>query len=187
MMTDRERLDQLGKWLQNYMSNEATGPVPGYSDKFYDGVLWAFGKLVQIYPGEETIVNAPQISSDEDLIRRSAVKEKLQGHAHNGTYAAYYVDSIIDNAPAAEDIEEPYITECRNAAIEQNIPLYFVYYEETGILEIYKTDTKELFERRRLAKPFAKPYPVHEFKEIVTRYLDAYSDWIGREDPGEAY
>lgn len=175
MMTDRERLDKLGKCLQNYMRNEDTGPVPGYSDKFYDGVLWAFGKLVEIFPGEETAVDAPKVSSDGDLISRSALKEKLQGLAYNGTYAAFYVDSTIDNAPAVEEIEKPFITECRNTALEKNLPLYFVYYEETGIFEVYKTDTKELFEKRHCAKHLS----AYEFQEIATNYLADYSDWSG--------
>ena len=138
MMTDRERLDKLGQCLQNYMRNEDTGPVPGYSDNFYGGVLWAFGKLVQIYPGEETAADAPQGS-------------------------------------AVEEIEKPFITECRNTAIEKNLPLYFVYYEETGVFEVYKTDTKELFEKRHCAKHLS----AYEFQEIATHYLDDYSEWSG--------
>ena len=135
MMTDRERLDKLGQCLQNYMHNEDTGPVPGYSDNFYGGVLWAFGKLVQIYPGEETAADAP----------------------------------------AVEEIEKPFIAECRNTAIEKNLPLYFVYYEETGVFDVYKTDTKELFEKRHCAKQLSS----YEFQEIATRYLDSYLSWKG--------
>ena len=37
-----------------------------------------------------------------DLISRSALKEKLQGHISNGTYAAFYVNDAIDNAPTVD-------------------------------------------------------------------------------------
>ena len=44
-----------------------------------------------------------------DLISREFLKEKLQGHASNGTYAAFYVNSIVDNAPTvAEDYDTGY-------------------------------------------------------------------------------
>ena len=74
-----------------------------------------------------------------------------------------------------EKEEKSYITECRNASIEQNLPLYFVYYEEKGILEVYETETNELFEKRRCAKHLSS----YEFKNIVDLYLDNYSDWKG--------
>lgn len=70
-------------------------------------------------------------------------------------------------------VEKPFITECRNAAIEKNMPLYFVYYEETGIFEVYITATKELFEKRHCSKHLLN----FEFEKIATRYLDAYTDW----------
>ncbi len=84
-------------------------------------------------------------------------------------------DTIIAHSiPYDERSEEkPFITECRNASIEQNLPLYFVYYEETGILEVYVTETKELFEKRHCSKHL----PDYKFKEIVINYLDWYSDW----------
>lgn len=85
---------------------------------------------------------------------------------------------IIDNAPTVEELEKPYITACRNTAIEKNLPLYFVYYGETGIFEVYITETKELFEKRHCAKHLQN----YEFQEIVTNYLDSYSDWKGRAD-----
>lgn len=80
---------------------------------------------------------------------------------------------IIDNAPTVEEEEEPFITECRETSIKENLPLYFIYYEETGVLEIYETKTKELFEKRHCSKHL----PNYKFKEIVTDYLDWYSDW----------
>lgn len=84
----------------------------------------------------------------------------------------------IDNAPTVEEIEKPFITECRNAAIENGLPLYFVYYEETGIVEIYITETKELFEKRHCPKHL----PNYKFKEIAIDYLDWYFDWKGSAD-----
>lgn len=39
---------------------------------------------------------------NNDLISREALKEKLQGQASNGTYAAFYVNSIINNAPTVD-------------------------------------------------------------------------------------
>ena len=75
--------------------------------------------------------------------------------------------------PPEEETEKPFITECRNIALEKNLPLYFVYYEETGVFEVYKTDTKELFEKRHCAKHLS----AYEFQEIATRYLADYSDW----------
>ena len=100
----------------------------------------------------------------ETKIRASAVKSFI-----------CEVIMTIDNAPAVEYLETSFITECRNAALEQNLPLYFVYYEETGILEVYVTKTKELFEQRRCSKHL----PYYKFKEAVTKYLDWYSDWEG--------
>lgn len=84
-----------------------------------------------------------------------------------------FVLNIIDNVPAVKEMEKPFITKCRDTAIEKNLPLYFVYYNETGVLEVYVTETKELFEKRHCSKHL----PNYEFTEIVTRYLDDYSDW----------
>ncbi len=49
----KEKFNKLGKSLQNYLKNaHATlggfDPIEGHCDTFYDGVLWAFGKLVQL-------------------------------------------------------------------------------------------------------------------------------------------
>ena len=84
----------------------------------------------------------------------------------------------IDNAPTVEENEKPFVTECRNTAIEKGLPLYFLYYEETGAFEVYKTDTKELFEKRHCVKHM-KDY---EFQQLASRYLDDYSNWIGGAD-----
>lgn len=86
------------------------------------------------------------------------------------------VFNIIDDTPTVEEIEKPFITECRTTAIEKNLPLYFVYYEETGIFEVYITETKELFEKRHCSKHLSN----YEFNEIVTHYLDDYSDMRGK-------
>lgn len=115
-----------------------------------------------------------------DLISREALKEAIRKRL--GISSLKYLTEQekviveeIDNAPAAEEIEKPFITECRNASIDQNLPLYFIYYEETGILEVYVTETKELFEKRRCSKHL----PNYKFREAVMSYLDWYSDWKG--------
>ena len=110
------------------------------------------------------------------------LKEDLKQYFSDGT-----LDSVsaklafnmilrkIDNAPTVTEMGKPFITECRNTAIEKNLPLYFVYYEETGIFEVYITETRELFEKRHCSKHLSN----YDFEEIVTRYLDAYSEWKG--------
>ena len=85
------------------------------------------------------------------------------------------VITFINNAPTIEEIEKSFITECRNTAIEKGLPLYFLYYEETGVFEVYITDTKELFEKRHCTKHM-KDY---EFQQLANRYLDEYSNWRG--------
>lgn len=79
----------------------------------------------------------------------------------------------VRNGIPYEKVGEPFITECRDTAIKENLPLYFVYYEETGIFEAYITETKELFEKRRCSKHLSS----YEFKGIATDYLDDYSNW----------
>ena len=81
----------------------------------------------------------------------------------------------VDNAPTVEETEKPFIVECRDKAIKENLPLYFVYYEETGVFDVYITETKELFERRHCSKHISN----YDFKMIVNHYLDDYSDWKG--------
>lgn len=88
------------------------------------------------------------------------------------------IKEVIDNAPTVEEIEKPFITECRNTAIKENLPLYFVYYEETGVFEVYISETKELFEKRHCAKHL----PNYKFKEIAINYLDWYFDWKSSAD-----
>ena len=84
-----------------------------------------------------------------------------------------YIINFIQQKYLSE--EKPFITMCRDTAIKENLPLYFIYYEETGVFEVYITETKELFEKRHCAKHL----PNYEFQEIVTNYLDSYSDWKG--------
>ena len=117
-----------------------------------------------------------------DLISREALKEAFANSEHikettDGldVMEMLAIIEIIDNAPAAEEVEKPFITECRNASIEQNLPLYFVYYGETGILDVYVTETKELFEKRHCSKHL----PDYKFRDMVINYLDWYSDWKG--------
>lgn len=77
-----------------------------------------------------------------------------------------------------EEAGRPFITACRDMAIEEGLPLYFIYYTETGVLEVYVTETEELFEKRHCPKHLAK----YEFESIATNYLDNYLDWKrGRE------
>lgn len=110
-----------------------------------------------------------------DLISREALKNAFTSETRNiyEFVCLSYVLEKIDNAPSVEETEEPFITECRDTAIEENLPLYFVYYEEAGILEVYVTETKELFEKRRCSKHLLD----YKFKEAVIKYLDWYSDW----------
>lgn len=79
---------------------------------------------------------------------------------------------------ALRETEDSFITECRNAAIKYNLPLYFIYHKETGVFEVYETKTKELFEKRHCLKRL-KDY---EFDNLVFQYLDDYSDWKKSED-----
>jgi hypothetical protein len=112
---------------------------------------------------------------DADELRKCAIPCEI----HNGALTDMCVPLYqIDNAPTVEEIEKPFITECRNASIEENLPLYFVYYEETGVVEIYITETKELFEKRHCPKHL----PNYKFKEVAINYLDWYFDWKGSAD-----
>lgn len=115
-----------------------------------------------------------------DLISREDLKKHAQKLLVGESINTYFginlykmFEEIIDNAPTVEETEKPFITECRDAAIEKNLPLYFVYYEETGVFEVYITATKELFEKRHCSKRLSNA----EFGDIATRYLDEYSDW----------
>lgn len=80
------------------------------------------------------------------------------------------INSIIDTV----EEENFVITECRKAAIEENLPLYFIYYEETGIFEVYVTKTKELFEKRHCVKHLSDD----RFRNLARQYLDDYSEMI---------
>lgn len=53
-MTDRGRLNKLGKCFRDYLNRDGCEPVEGYSNQFYDGVLWAFARLTEIYPPKVT-------------------------------------------------------------------------------------------------------------------------------------
>ena len=54
-MTDREILDRLLRCYRVYL-DEDVKPIEGYDDKFYDGVLWAFARLGEIYPSDDSEV-----------------------------------------------------------------------------------------------------------------------------------
>lgn len=53
VMPYKDRLDALLKSYRNYLGKKDSGPVEGYSDQFYDGVLWAFARLTELYAGDE--------------------------------------------------------------------------------------------------------------------------------------
>ena len=121
-------------------------------------------------------------STQGDLISRTWLKEhKFTTQVCNGLEIEN-VDVVavatIDNALTVEEVEKPFITECRNTAIEKNLPLYFVYYEETGVFEVYVTKTKELFEKRHCIKHLSD----YEFEKLAMQYLDDYSHWKVGED-----
>ncbi len=120
----------------------------------------------------QKIVKALSKRLQGDLISREALKKAFKIEE---LYWGKRIIDIIDNALTVEEIEKPFITECRNASMEKGLPLYFVYYEETGVLEIYKTDTKELFEKLHCVKHMS----AYEFQQLAFRYLDEYSDWRG--------
>ena len=52
-MTDRERIYKLSKCYRNYLDKKGCDPVEGYSNQFYDGVLWAFARLTEIQPNKD--------------------------------------------------------------------------------------------------------------------------------------
>lgn len=55
-MTAEEILDRLLKYYRIYLDGDMK-PVEGYDDKFYDGVLWAFARLTEIQPSDDSEVN----------------------------------------------------------------------------------------------------------------------------------
>lgn len=121
----------------------------------------------------------------DDLISQIQRHDQSIANIVKNAYERGYADgkrnsnapNAIDNAPTVEKTEEPFITVCRNTAIYENLPLYFIYYEKTGILDVYVTKTKELFEKRHCSKHLSD----YEFRELVTQYLDWYSDWEERQ------
>ena len=125
-------------------------------------------------------VNAPTTVSGHSI----SITTTLYGTAEEIEYIRKNCEELIGNGLSQEydsplvsrySIEKPFITECRDTAIKKNLPLYFVYYEKTGVFEVYVTETKELFEKRHCSKHLSN----YEFNEIVTQYLDDYSDWKG--------
>ena len=55
-MTAREILDRLVKHYQIYLGGDMK-PVEGYDDTFYNGVLWAFARLTEIQPSDDSEVD----------------------------------------------------------------------------------------------------------------------------------
>lgn len=54
-MTDRERLDKLTRCFSEYLGQEGCMPIKGWRNQFYDGVLWAFARLGEIYPSDDEV------------------------------------------------------------------------------------------------------------------------------------
>ena len=52
-MTSREILKRLEKGIRNYLDKDGCMPVEGYSNQFYDGVIWAYARLTEIQPSDE--------------------------------------------------------------------------------------------------------------------------------------
>ena len=124
---------------------------------------------------DDLINNKPEFMNEKvvrDTKYRTA-KDRIYARAWNACNS-YWLNAI-KNASTVEEVEEPFITECRNTAIEKNLPLYFVYYKETGVFEVYVTKTKELFEKRHCYKHLSD----YEFRNLTIQYLDEYSDWEG--------
>lgn len=55
-MTDKEILNHLLKCYQIYLCGDMN-PVRGYNDTFYNGVLWAYKRLMEIQPRSDDEVN----------------------------------------------------------------------------------------------------------------------------------
>lgn len=129
----------------------------------------------------KVLINAKPEFMDEKIVRDTKYqtsKDRIYARAWNACNS-YWLNTI-ENAPSDEEMETSVITECRNTAIKENLPLYFVYYEETGVFEVYVTKTTELFEKRHCVKHLSN----YEFRNLAMQYLDDYSDWIGRADIG---
>lgn len=64
-MTDRERMKKLSKCYCEYLNGQDMQPIDGYDDEFYDGVLWAYSRLAELYPDddENEIDNAPTVDA----------------------------------------------------------------------------------------------------------------------------
>lgn len=48
-----KELDKLSSCLRQYLNDDKLAAINGYDDTFYDGVLWAFARLAEIYPSED--------------------------------------------------------------------------------------------------------------------------------------
>ena len=86
------------------------------------------------------------------------------------------INALKSQCTTDEETKESFINECKDTAIKENLPLYFIYYAETGVFEVYATETGELFEKRHCSTHLSND----EFRDIVTDYLDWYSDWKRR-------
>ena len=55
-MTDRDRMSKLSKYYSEYLNGQTEQdrqPIDGYDNEFYDGVLWAYSKLEELYSSDE--------------------------------------------------------------------------------------------------------------------------------------
>lgn len=127
----------------------------------------------------DALINTKPEFMNEKVVRDTkyqTTKDRIYAKAWNACNS-YWLNTI-KNVTAVEEVENPLIAKCRDTAINENIPLFCVYYKDTGIFEVYITETKELFEKRHCAKQLS----TYEFQEIATRYLDDYLDWVGDEE-----
>ena len=121
----------------------------------------------------ETLIKAKPGFMNEKVVRDTKYQtSKDRNYARGWNACNSYWLNIIENALSRRN-EKQFITECRDTAIEKKLPLYFVYYEEKGIFEVYVTETGKLFEKRHCSKHLED----YEFLNLVHQYLDDYSDW----------
>lgn len=53
-MTDKEILDGLLKCYRTYLDGDVK-PIEGFNDTFYSGVVWAYSKIIEIYPNDNEV------------------------------------------------------------------------------------------------------------------------------------
>ena len=119
----------------------------------------------------EALINAKPEFLNEKVVhdtKYQTTKSRIYAKAWNACNSEWL--NTIKNAPTVEEMEKPFITECRDTALKMNLPVYFIYYEETGVFEVYRTATNELFEKWHCSKHLSN----YEFHKIVTHYLENF-------------